>query len=122
MDIVDQDNESEDTKERREFTRFPVNLRLKFLDPNIIVEKEVQVSDISAKGVGVWVDRALAKDVALEIRIEIPDNGQVRYSKGTVVWSKQVEPNKYRAGISLEKVDLIGVSVILRATYGENWL
>jgi hypothetical protein len=95
---------------------------LKFKDPNTNEEKEAQIRDISAKGIGVWTDQGLANNTNLEMWIEIPNGGQVRYNGGRVVWSKQVKPNEYRAGIRLEKVDLIGVSLILRATYGQNWL
>lgn len=116
------DNESSELKERREFMRFPVNLRLKFKDPNTNKEKEVQAHDISAKGIAILTDNALANNTVLEMWIEIPNEGQVRYNRGRVVWSKEVEPHNYRIGISLEKVDLIGVSLILRGSYGPNWL
>jgi c-di-GMP-binding flagellar brake protein YcgR len=123
MDREEQDNNEYSEKiERREFIRFPVNLHLKFKDPNTNEEKEAQIRDISAKGIGVWTDQGLANNTNLEMWIEIPNGGQVRYNGGRVVWSKQVKPNEYRAGIRLEKVDLIGVSLILRATYGQNWL
>ncbi|MCX5703363.1 MAG: PilZ domain-containing protein [Candidatus Omnitrophica bacterium] len=122
MDREDIDYESSQGIEYREFTRFPVDLRLKFRDPNTNEEKEAQIKDISAKGIGILSDEELPNNTIFEMWIEIPHDGQVRYNEGQVVWSKQLEPNKYRAGVGLGKVDLIGVSLILRATYGANWL
>lgn len=122
MDREGVGNGFSDGIERREFVRFPVGLHLKFRDPDTNEEKEVQMKDISAKGIGICTDKDLPRNAILEMWIEIPCDGQVRYNQGKVMWSEQVEPNKYRIGICLDKVDLIGVSLILRATYGPSWL
>lgn len=122
MGRKDINNEPSEGTEKREFVRFPVDLHFKFRGPNTNEEKEAQIQDISAKGIGIWTDKELPGNTILEMWIEFPNDGQVRYNKGKVVWSKEVEPNSYRVGISLEKVDLIGVSLILRAIYGPNWL
>ena len=122
MDREDIDNESSQGVDHREFVRFPMDLRLKFRDPNTHEEKEAQIKDVSAKGIGILSDVELPNNTILEMWVEIPHDGQVRYNEGKVVWSRQIEPNKYRAGIALAKIDLIGVSLILRATYGANWL
>lgn len=122
MDREDSHNEYSQGIERREFIRFPVDLHLKFKDQNTNKEKEVKVQDISAKGIGIWTDEELPDNALLEMWVEIPYDGQVRYNQGKVIWVQKIEPNKYKAGICLEKIDLIGVSLILRATYGANWL
>jgi len=122
MDREDKNNEFLEKDDKREFVRFSVDLQLKFLDPKTNKEKEAQVHDINAKGIGILANEELAKDTTLEMWIEVSGNKQPLYTKGKVIWSKQIEPNKYRIGISLDKVDLIGVSRILRAIYGPDWL
>jgi len=114
--------ENFDQEDRREFVRFSVDFHLLFLDSKTGAEKEAQIRDVSAKGLGIITDEELNNDTILEMQIEVSDNEKPLYRRGKVVWSKQIEPNKYRIGISLENVDLIGISRILRAVYGPNWL
>lgn len=122
MDTEEQGNGSGETNERREFVRLPISMPLRFLDPKTNEGKETQTHDICAKGVCIWADQELPANVTLEMWLEIPGDGQVRYNKGKVIWSKEVEANRYKVGIGLEKVDLIGVSLILRAVDGPKWL
>ena len=122
MDEKDNNAELEVGAERREFVRFPVNINLKFRNCNTGQEKEAQMYDIGAKGIGIWTDKEIPKDTILEIWIEIPNDGQVKYNQGSVAWSKEAGPSRYRSGIRFERIDFKGVSLILRATYGENWL
>lgn len=122
MEREDKNNEFLEKDDKREFVRFSVDLQLKFLDPNTNKEKEAQVHDINAKGIGILANEELAKDTILEMWIEVSSNEQPLYTKGKVIWSKQIEPNKYRVGISLDKVDLIGIARVLRAIYGPDWL
>jgi hypothetical protein len=73
-----------------------------------------QTADISAKGIGLVADVELAPNTPLEMWLEIPDKGEPLYTRGEVVWSKMMEPNKFRIGVNLEKADLMGLSRVLR--------
>ena len=110
-DTMTQNGAGED---KRVFSRFVANLAIKLLDLNSNRESEAFTQDISAKGIGILTEEALKPHTPLEMWINVPDAGQPLYSRGEVVWSKMAEANKYRAGVTLEKADLMGMSRILR--------
>lgn len=106
--------ENEAFIDRRVFERIPIRLNFRFLAGDLNKEGSGQTQDISAKGIGVWTSEELLPDTALEIWLDIPDRGQPLYTRGRVIWLKRVEPNRYRAGISLERAEFMGMSRILR--------
>lgn len=104
----------ETMEDRRIFERFPMQLPVKFLDLASGKEGQANTCDISAKGVGFVGNTELAPRAPVEVWLQIPDQGEPLYTRGEVVWSKRLEPNVYRAGINLEKADLMGLSRVLR--------
>jgi len=104
----------EEMEDRRIFARFPVEFSLRYLDLAKNREGIALTKDISAKGIGLVASEELAPCTPLEMWLEIPDRGEPLYTRGEVVWSKVAESNKYRAGIELEKADLMGLSRVLR--------
>jgi len=109
-------------RDRRDFARFSVDLRVQFLDPINNKKGEGQTKDISAKGIGIYTKEKLPPETQIELWLGIPNKEEPLYIKGKVIWSKEVEDNKYRVGICLDRTDLIGVSHILRSIYGKDWL
>lgn len=108
-------------RERRErdgrpqdFDRISTKLPMRYIDPRSGVEGEAQLQDISAKGIGLVTQAGLSRKTALEMWIEIPDKGEPLYTRGEVVWSQMVAPDKFRTGVRLEKADLMGLSRVLR--------
>jgi hypothetical protein len=101
-------------EDRRIFERFPARLSLKFLDLDSNREGQAESCDISAKGIGLVTNEELSPNTALEMWLNIPDKGEPLYTRGEVVWSRMLEPSKYRAGIELEKADLMGMARVLR--------
>jgi hypothetical protein len=104
----------ETMQDRRIFARFPVNYPLRFIDLNTNREGEARAENFSAKGLGVVTNKELNTRTPLEMWLKVPDRGEPLYARGEVVWSKRLEPNKYRVGVELEKVDLMGMSRIFR--------
>lgn len=102
--------------DRRIFERFCVKLLLKYCDLNSDRERSAQTIDISANGIGLVTSRDLFKHAPLEMWISIPDKGQPLYTRGEVIWSSMIEPNKCRVGVKLEKADLMGFARVLRIT------
>lgn len=102
-------------QDRRVFQRFTVQFPLKFLDIANGKEGIAQIQDISAKGIGLRTKEALNPRTLLEIWMSVPDKGEPFYTRGEVVWSKPEGTDEYRAGVNLEKADLMGLSRILRA-------
>ena len=109
-------------KDRRDFARFSVDLRVQFLDTMNNKKGEAQTKDISAKGIGIFTNENLTPKTEIEMWVEIPDKEEPLYIIGKVVWSIEVQDNKYRVGISLDRADLVSVSYILRSIYGKEWL
>ena len=111
-----QNSESED---RRIFERIPVNIPLRFLNLHSNREGLAKVQDLSAKGIGLLADEELSAHSPLEMWLQIPDKNVPLYLRGEVVWSKPVESQKYRAGVSLERAELMGMSAVLRTRRSE---
>lgn len=107
--------QNHDSQDRRVFERFPVSFSARFLEVGSDVQVEARTFDISAKGVGLVARQELLRDTDLELWLDIPDQAGPLYARGKVAWSKEFEANEYRAGINLEKADLMGVSRALRA-------
>lgn len=101
-------------EDRRIFARIPVDFSAKFLDLTENKEGEAVACDISAKGIGLLANKRLQPRSDLEIWLNFPDGSNPFYTRGRVIWSEMVEPDKYKAGINLEKADLMGISRFMR--------
>jgi len=102
------------SKDQRIFERFRAKLPLRFIDLKGNKEGQAEVRDISAKGLGILAKNELLPQTPLEMWLDIPDRGEPFYTRGEVVWSKLAEPGQWRAGVNLEKADLMGMSRVLR--------
>ncbi len=105
---------NEGSQDRRVFERFSASIPVRFLDTNANEEGFAKTQDISAKGLGLETKELLPVNSTLELWLEIPDKGEPLYTRGAVAWSKSSGINEYRAGINLEKADLMGLSRVLR--------
>jgi hypothetical protein len=103
----------EEMEDRRIFARFKAELPLRFLSPKENAEGMAKTVDVSAKGIGFVTDKELKARSPLEMWLEASDKGEPIYVRGEVVWSKRMEPNKFRVGVSLEKADFMGLARIL---------
>lgn len=100
--------------DRRSFFRFPATVPLTFINLEEDAAGEGETHDISAKGIGFLTEKELAPATIVDIWLKVPDRADGIYAKGEVVWSRQVEPDVYRVGVNLEKVDFISMSHVLR--------
>ena len=114
--VIYKDKVMQDTdfQDRRIFERIPVERSLRFLAPRSNRAGLAQTQDISAQGISLLTEKELLPRTPLEMWLHIPDKGEPLYARGEVVWSKMVEPNRYRVGICLEKIDFMGISRVLR--------
>jgi len=104
----------EPMEDRRTFQRFNVRLPARLLDLNSGEEIPAETSDISAKGIGLALNRELAVNTPLEAWIHIPDRGEPLYTRGLAVWSRKNGEDEYQIGMDLERADLMNFSRILR--------
>lgn len=89
-------------EERRLFKRISLKCELKFHDPLSGKNGKARTVDISANGTGFITDEILSPGSMLEIWLVIPDNHEPFYSKGEVVWAKDLTgTNKQRVGVHL---------------------
>jgi len=105
----------ETMEDRRVFQRFTAKLPLRFLDAKSGKEGSALTQDISAKGIGMVTHEELKPRTSVEVWLRIPDQGEPLYTRGEVIWSKSSTPGEYKAGIDLERADLMGLSRILRS-------
>lgn len=101
-------------EDRRVFARFEKKLPVKIFNLNLNSESAAQTFDFSAKGLGLVANEHITNKTPLEMWLAIPDKGEPLYTRGEVVWSRRVEADKYRIGVSLEDADLMALSRILR--------
>ncbi|MFC1658863.1 PilZ domain-containing protein [Candidatus Omnitrophota bacterium] len=101
-------------RDRRVYERIQVKFSLRYLDLDSNREGSALTRDISANGIGMLTQEELSSRSHLEIWLQIPDRGEPLYTKGEVVWSRMVEPNKYRSGVCLDKIDFMAMSRIIR--------
>lgn len=100
--------------DQRVFARFAARVPVRFLNLDAHSEGGAETLDVSAKGLGLVTTERLQPHTSLEMWLHIPDQGQPLYTRGEVVWSQMIEPDRYRTGISLNKADLMGLSRVLR--------
>ncbi|MCX5698159.1 MAG: PilZ domain-containing protein [Candidatus Omnitrophica bacterium] len=80
-----------------------------------IRESEARVEDVSAKGIGMMVDKELKLNDDLELWLLFPDGIEPLYVRGRVAWQKELAQDLFRVGINLEKADMMGLGRVLRA-------
>ena len=107
-------NEEQGQEDRRVFQRFNVKLPVKLLDSNTGDEISAEINDISAKGMGLRLNREVKVNTPIEAWVYFPDKGEPLYTRGVAVWSKLSGTAEYRLGVDLEKADLMGLSRVLR--------
>ncbi len=76
----------------------------------------VHTEDISAAGIGMVTERRVEPRTPLEMWLPIPDKGETYYTRGEVAWLQQLEPDRYRVGVRLSRIDLMGMAPFIRAS------
>jgi len=97
--------------DRRIFERFDVDFSAGIKQPEVGVRGGgfVRCCDISASGLGLIAEEKLIPDTSLEIWIGIPDRHSPIRGLAKVVWSKQVQEDKWRAGLEFARIDFMGL-------------
>lgn len=101
-------------EDRRIFARFTAELSLQYANENSTKQIKAVTRDVCAKGIGIFTDEKLDPDSYITVALKMPDSGKEFSTRGRVIWSEQIEPNKYRVGIDLDKAELMGISIVLR--------
>jgi hypothetical protein len=70
--------------------------------------------DISANGLAFVTKDSLSAKTPLEMWLDIPDQHEPLYTRGEVVWSEaSAAREEQRAGVRLEKAELMGLARVL---------
>ncbi|MBM3255113.1 MAG: PilZ domain-containing protein [Candidatus Omnitrophica bacterium] len=102
-------------QERRIFERLQVELPVKFSYLGGAKAGMGKIVNISAGGGGMIVTgEKLLPATRLDMQMEIDENKEPLYAKGEVVWTMVSGPQVYKVGIKFDKIDLMGISRILR--------
>ena len=99
--------------DRRIFERFPLELSLQYVDPATNQERQAQVHDMSAAGMGPITDHKISPNANLWFHIPYSDKSL--FAKGAVVWENMVDLNKYRVGIRFDNADILGIAGVIKA-------
>jgi len=100
--------------DRRIFQRFNIRFPVRFLNLSTGQEGEAQTVDVSAKGIGLSSNMQISPNSLIEMWLKVPDKGEPLYTRGEVAWANCARENECRAGVNLERADLMGISRILR--------
>ena len=101
-------------EDRRVFARIGTRLPLRFLDPTSGREGKAETVDISANGLALVTKENLPVRTPLEMWLDIPDQHEPLYTRGEVIWSSaSAEKGQQRAGVRLEKAELMGLARVL---------
>jgi hypothetical protein len=103
-------------EDRRIFERIPARFSVRFRDQVSSQWGLAQTQDISATGFGIVSEAELMPHTPLEIWLPLPNKGETLYTRGEVVWSEGIGQDKFRAGVCLERPDLMGIAQVLRPT------
>ncbi|MCM8796902.1 MAG: PilZ domain-containing protein [Candidatus Omnitrophica bacterium] len=104
-----------DFVDRRIFERFPARFNLRYLDLFANREGTGWTNDISAKGLGVTLNYQVAKGAPVEIWVDIPGRPEPHYLRGEIVWCEKTDEQNCRAGVNLERANLMSMSTLLAA-------
>jgi len=100
--------------DQRMFARIPISLPMRFLTPGQNKECKAETVDVSANGIGLVSKEKLSPRSSLEMWLDLPNSQTPFYTRGEVVWSRPFsEADKYRAGIHLERAELMGLAPVL---------
>jgi Tfp pilus assembly protein PilZ len=102
-------------KDRRVFGRFAVELAVGYTRQDSNKKIEAQTHDISAQGIGFVTEQKLTANTYIDIQLSLPDIKESLFAKGRVAWIEKIGPQGYRAGVCLEKPELMGISLVLRS-------
>lgn len=87
--------------EKRKFKRIPVDLELKYT--KIIDDLSGKIKNICEQGLMFTAEEKLEKDSFLLINFKIKNKKFNTYAK--VVWAKEIEKNKFDAGIKFIDIE-----------------
>jgi hypothetical protein len=101
--------------EKRGSLRFALTIPVQYLDCDTNSMHLAETQDISRAGLSLMTDRELPAHINLDLRLNIPDNGEEIYAKAEVIWSKMIYSNHWRIGLNFIDADFKPIQVVLRA-------
>lgn len=99
----------EEFQERRIFERTSSKISIRFLDLHTHKWISVKTQNISVRGIGLITDKDLSPHTPLELQLPLPNRVEPYCTKGEVIWSSKIAPNRYKVGVCLERLDLAGM-------------
>lgn len=102
-------------EDRRMFVRFPVAMPARFFRGDIGIKGNGCLRDISASGLCIETKERLDARARMRIDVQIPHVDQPFSTAGAIVWVQRIGGKKYRAGVMMDKIELMGVWRVLNA-------
>jgi hypothetical protein len=113
MFLIKEESEANENqfKDRRMFARFKAEILLRCLTDKR--ESCCLTLDISAQGLGLVSPARFRPDSQVELYLRLPETKEEFMTEGTIAWCREVEKDKFRLGVYLEKPELMIVSQLL---------
>ncbi|MCQ9207837.1 MAG: PilZ domain-containing protein [Omnitrophica bacterium] len=105
--------------ERRMFDRFMVDFSAEIKTVEAQENSYGQCHDVSATGMGLFTEDKLIPNTKLELWLGVPNGHPPFHGSARVIWSKQVQEDKWRSGLEFEKVDFMSIRRIF-TTLGQK--
>ena len=99
--------------DRRIFERFEVDFPVEIKQPIAQAKGKSWCCDVSASGIGMFTEEALIPGTNLELSLDIPDGHSPFQSSARVVWSRQVQEDRWHSGLEFARINLMGLRRIL---------
>jgi len=109
-------------EERRKFMRFSVPVDVRYAAPGKGIEGSSMSRDVSREGIGFHVNKQMAREIKVELEINIPGESAPIIARGKVAWVKRLsEMGDFGIGVKVVKMDPLDRSRLLEYVYKE-WL
>lgn len=102
-------------EDRRLFMRFDNDFNTRYFCSESEIAGKGQLRDISANGMGLLTNKRLHVYTHMDISVNIPESDQPFITTGEVVWVERIDFDLYRAGVKLDKPELMGVWRVLNS-------
>lgn len=102
--------------DRRIFERFDVDFPVEIKHPIAQMTTNARCCDASASGIGLFTEERLLPSTNLQIQLEIPDGHAPFQSSARIVWSRQVQEDRWHSGLEFMRINLMALRRIFETT------
>jgi hypothetical protein len=88
--------------EKRSFRRFPVAVPLSYRNTSSNNIAHCKTQNLCSIGLCIQTFVEMPLNSQVDVCFEVAINNEMTYRRGTVIWTRQIEPNRFRCGIKFD--------------------